>query len=625
MVRKKVWNNSISGRLNIRNTVILCVAFLLLFLAICQINGKLIYQKEEQVFASYIENTLVSVDDKLKDMGRVSLMSMADAKTQDVLLSWGSMDEEKRREQEEYLENFYMSLVTIRNDIHGIYMMDTESLVFYYDMENPTLGAEDGKEQMVQQILLMDTEPMQVGNCNLAVQGHPVCMEYSGIYETDPYYANCVWLIRDIYSFSPHTRIGTIAITVPVAKLKELLENTLGDDMFYLLVAESGKIVCSQDGGLLMQNINHVNEELGTLLKEDGTDTVTWGGRECFVMHRTSKDSGLTLLVGKQTGHIKREITSFLKYYILLCVAVLVLILAMTSINVRRMLSPIRQLAHDMTHFKSQNLSARYPIRSQDETGQLMQSFNDMMDMLEELIEKQYKDKVRIQEGRLKEQNLAMLYLKSQVNPHFLYNTLDTIRIHAQMNGDKDVAYMLMQLVDFFRLSVKVDTPVVTLEHEIELIESYFSLMCYRYPEICWEQDIDPDLLDVEVPNFILQPIVENSILHGLRNKGYRGCVRITIRKVDEEGEYIEILVQDDGVGFTEEERGHVQELLAEWTDENEEDFSVRKSIGIRNIQNRLKMFYSKECGLSYIEKKKGGVTARILIQSRGCFIGQER
>ena len=86
--------------------------------------------------------------------------------------------------------------------------------------------------------------------------------------------------------------------------------------------------------------------------------------------------------------------------------------------------------------------------------------------------------------AELTEQKMSMLYLKSQVNPHFLYNTLDTIRIQAQLNGDKKVSDLLMRLVDFFRLSVKVDRPMVALDDELELLEAYMELMCYRYPEL---------------------------------------------------------------------------------------------------------------------------------------------
>ena len=212
--------------------------------------------------------------------------------------------------------------------------------------------------------------------------------------------------------------------------------------------------------------------------------------------------------------------------------------------------------------------------------------------------------------SELMEQKMSMLYLKSQVNPHFLYNTLDTIRIQAQLNGDTKVADLLMRLVDFFRLSVKVDRPMVTLDDEMELLEAYTELMCYRYPELCCEYDIDPDLGGAQVPNFILQPIVENSLLHGLKNKGYRGRVTISAQRVGD-GE-IEICVRDTGGGFSSDVKAGIDEMLHSYAKQPPK--LSGNSIGILNVQKRVKLLCGREYGLSYTENEAGGVTAHILL-----------
>ena len=212
--------------------------------------------------------------------------------------------------------------------------------------------------------------------------------------------------------------------------------------------------------------------------------------------------------------------------------------------------------------------------------------------------------------AELTEQKMSMLYLKSQVNPHFLYNTLDTIRIQAQLNGDERVADLLMRLVDFFRLSVKVDRPMVSLDDELELLEAYMELMCYRYPELQCEYDIDPDLGAMQVPNFILQPIVENSLLHGLKNKGYRGTVRISARKTAEEK--LEILVCDSGGGFAEGKKAAIDEMLRSYA--RQAPKLTGNSIGILNVQKRIKLLCGREFGLSYAENPTGGVTAHLLL-----------
>ena len=212
--------------------------------------------------------------------------------------------------------------------------------------------------------------------------------------------------------------------------------------------------------------------------------------------------------------------------------------------------------------------------------------------------------------AELTEQKMSMLYLKSQVNPHFLYNTLDTIRIQAQLNGDKKVADLLMRLVDFFRLSVKVDRPLVTLDDEMELLEAYMELMCYRYPELRCEYDIDPELGGAQVPNFILQPIVENSLLHGLKNKGYRGEVAISAQRTPEGA--MEIQVRDTGSGFAPGKKEAIDEMLRSYAKQAPK--LTGNSIGILNVQKRIKLLCGREYGLWYTENESGGVTAHILL-----------
>lgn len=211
--------------------------------------------------------------------------------------------------------------------------------------------------------------------------------------------------------------------------------------------------------------------------------------------------------------------------------------------------------------------------------------------------------------AELTEQKMSMLYLKSQVNPHFLYNTLDTIRIQAELDGDKKVAGLLMRLADFFRLSVKVDQSMVTLDDELELLEAYMDLMCYRYPELKCTYDIDPELGGAKVPNFILQPLVENSLLHGMKNKGYRGELLIS---ASETGQNMEICIRDSGSGFAEGKKEELEELLAHY--DRQEAKLEGNSIGVLNVQKRIKLLCGREYGLSYTENAEGGVTAHVLL-----------
>ena len=212
--------------------------------------------------------------------------------------------------------------------------------------------------------------------------------------------------------------------------------------------------------------------------------------------------------------------------------------------------------------------------------------------------------------SELTEQRMSMLYLKSQINPHFLYNTLDSIRIRAQLSGDKEVADLLMRLVDFFRLSVKTNKQMVPLDEELELLEAYMELMCSRYPQLKVEYDIDPDLSETLVPNFILQPIVENSLLHGLKNRGYQGLVKVSALKVNET--QFEIQVYDTGSGFAAGEKERVEAMLRNYARTPAK--LEGNSIGVLNVQKRMKLLCGRGCGLHYTENEEGGLTAHLLL-----------
>ena len=203
---------------------------------------------------------------------------------------------------------------------------------------------------------------------------------------------------------------------------------------------------------------------------------------------------------------------------------------------------------------------------------------------------------------------MSMLYLKSQVNPHFLYNTLDTIRIQAQLDGDKQVASLLMRLVSFPKK--REGGPRGGLEDELELIDAYLDLMCMRYPALECAIDVAPELLNAQVPNFILQPLVENSLLHGLKGKGYRGTLRVSAEKRGEFGD------SHGGLrhGLCGRKKQEMDEMLLHYDTGAE---AHGNSIGVLNVQKRIKLLCGKGYGLRYEENGLGGVTARLSLPWR--------
>jgi sensor histidine kinase YesM len=242
-----------------------------------------------------------------------------------------------------------------------------------------------------------------------------------------------------------------------------------------------------------------------------------------------------------------------------------------------------------------------------------------MMDYIDELLVKEYENKIRLQESEITEQNLSMLYLKNQINPHFLYNTLDMIRIHAALNGDKETSEILMQLVTYYRLSTKVDSPLVTLSAEIDMLDAYMNLMKFRYMQLEYSRFVEGDIEGIRIPNFILQPLVENSLIHGLRNRNYRGHIILKAEKlIDDEGSVpenntVRIIISDDGIGM---DSKMLEELNAPMDNERCRISNKENGhIGVRNVQIRLSLYYGNNGSVKFSNNVDGGVTVTVLLK----------
>ncbi len=603
---------SISLKICVISSSFFCIAFVLTVTIISLLDYKAVSRKEEESFHTYIVDSLMAADNKLKDMERVSLMSTTGDNVQEILKTYHRKKITLKNADEAYLTGYYTSLVTLRNDINGIYLFDNLSMIYSYDTANPSrIRNVDAYESLNR--VKAQGDGMLTANCLIAAARLPQFMRYNDRYNKDPFYKNTLWMLRDIYSFSPYEKIGCIALTTPVSTFHDMLTETIGRDMFYILCTESGKIICCQEEDLIGQYVTEISPSMEKALSEPVSD-VMWQNEKCRVSQMQSSYSGLRLIAGKSKSVFVREVTEFIDYSILLGLCAMGFVILLTFYSVRKILKPLEELSAGMSQFDENSLHIRYRVKSGDEIGLLVHSFNGMLDMLQGLIENKYVNEMKIKESELTEQRLSMLYLKSQVNPHFLYNTLDTIRIQAQINEDQTVADLLMRLVDFFRLSVKADRQTVTLEHELKLLHAYLELMQYRYPKLLCGYEVDDELGDAQVPNFMLQPIVENSLLHGLRNKGYQGEINIKVHRLDTTEEYMEIEIADTGVGFNTAVRRRVENSLS---DKNPEETNEKNqnSIGISNVQRRIKMLCGEDCGLWYTENETAGVTAHILLR----------
>ena len=190
----------------------------------------------------------------------------------------------------------------------------------------------------------------------------------------------------------------------------------------------------------------------------------------------------------------------------------------------------------------------------------------------------------------------------------------------AAINKDTEVSQMLMKLVSFYRLSTKVHDSMVTVRKEVDMLDAYMSLMCYRYPEIRYHSDIMPEAMDMEIPNFILQPLLENSLMHGLKDRRYQGSVTLRICVNEQDNSELDIWLSDDGIGIPDDK---MEELNAYNAKDSEALYRVqtqsqgdRTHLGVINVISRLKLYYQENAEVIYTRNKTGGTTVKIKIKT---------
>ena len=193
--------------------------------------------------------------------------------------------------------------------------------------------------------------------------------------------------------------------------------------------------------------------------------------------------------------------------------------------------------------------------------------------------------------------------LQSQINPHFLYNTLECIHWQALLEGNVEVSRIVMALSKYYRLCLSKGQDLVPLSQELEHTDSYVTIQNMRFDNIVqMEIRIDDGLLDRMLPKITLQPLVENAIYHGIKTEEDRkGHILITGQKV---GEEVLLTVEDDGVGMTEEEIDRLNQTIDVLINDG--------SYGVKNVHQRLAIRYGKEYGLYYRKNPHGGITVEI-------------
>lgn len=360
----------------------------------------------------------------------------------------------------------------------------------------------------------------------------------------------------------------------------------------------------------LLRNINALEKRV-----DDIVDSIDAGGRyseniemldnNIYILTELIQDDiqyyiyYQTRYMEKVTDTLQKQIGRFMVVCSIL-IAVLIAVVAVSAVMiVSGILQPIRQLNSVTEKIAQGDFNARAQVNSADEVAELAVSFNKMAGNMQSLI-----DKVKEDERKMRKADLRLL--QEQIQPHFLYNTLDTIVWLIESNEPDEAVTMVVTLSDFFREILSKGKEFISIKEEEKHISSYLQIQEMRYRDILeYDIQLDQVIYKYQILKLTLQPVVENALYHGIKYKRAKGCIHIHGEK---EGDIIRLTVRDDGVGMDEEELAQLRQQIEKPCQETEKGF------GLANVNERIHMYFGYEYGMKIESEKGKGTTVEIVI-----------
>ncbi|MBM7603988.1 two-component system sensor histidine kinase YesM [Metabacillus crassostreae] len=307
---------------------------------------------------------------------------------------------------------------------------------------------------------------------------------------------------------------------------------------------------------------------------------------------------------------IMEDANKFLGLGLIVIVISLIIAILLISFFSKLLSKRILKLGEQIDIVSEGNLNVYIQVDGEDEIGLLSYQLNYMVKNIKELIDEVDKAHRRNNILEKRQQEIKLKMMASQINPHFLFNALESIRMKAHMKGEKEIAGVVKLLGKLMRKSISVTGEMVTLQSEIELVTCYLEIQKFRYGNrLSYSLTIDPLSEGIYIHPLIIQPLVENSVLHGLEDKSLEGRVEIITKVIDDE---LHVCVSDNGNGIAEEKLRSINNAL-----ENIEDNRANR-IGLVNVHQRLILTFGKQSGLTIKSQPNIGTEVAFVIPVRG-------
>lgn len=397
-------------------------------------------------------------------------------------------------------------------------------------------------------------------------------------------------LVRQIPFVDQH-KSGVLIISLN----QDVLNGMLLQEPFETLITdEQGYVVAAQQPSYVGKTLDKLDYGADLNQMENGTHKLERDGETFYAvvdeLQPELSMTGLKIISVFSTDSIVKDANKISLYGLLLILLVLLIALffvyTVSLLTTNRML----RLSRHLNRLALGDLSVELRIDGNDEIGQLSRQFNYMVQSIRSLVEQVVEKTEQNSALELAQHEIKLKMMASQINPHFLFNALESIRMNALMNGEKQIANVVRLLGKLMRKNLEVGREQIPLKEEIEMVRSYLEIQQFRYDSrLSYELHIDEGAAEVMIPPLIVQPLVENSIVHGIETKESGGKVEVTAQAF---GDKVQITVRDNGMGMYAERLAEVTASISA------PEESGKSRIGLRNVHQRLIMLFGEQNGL---------------------------
>ncbi|MCD9020769.1 sensor histidine kinase [Cohnella sp. NL03-T5] len=394
---------------------------------------------------------------------------------------------------------------------------------------------------------------------------------------------------------------GLLSINYELTYLEKITKDIMHySDEFAVLTNQSGSVIYQSDPSIRLDSAI-INSIISGKALTGSFPTQSSSSDQLLVVYSKSDSSGNILLKTIRMKVLLAQASKSKNLNLMIGAALLCSLIGAIIVVSYRITAPLLKLERHIGLAGKGFFNIPIAVTSGDEIGRISVSYNRMLGQLDQLINEKYKLKLKNKSAELKA-------LQAQINPHFIYNTLQAIGSVALEEGIKELEEMTIALSNMLRYSIKSAGMMVTLEDEINNSKDYLSIQKFRFEEkLVFRIEIADELRSIQIPKLILQPILENSVIHGIERKKTPSTIEIRCKAL---GEVLSITVGDDGVGMDSDKLAQIRTTLSRTDDE----FAEGDSIGIANVYQRLRLLMGDQFEMNIRSESGKGTTVEMLI-----------